>query len=490
LSGTSYPYSTGETIYSISGSDQFGNQFSDAIKISPVKILDGLSVSLTNDNASIPARSTGFIESGSFVLSSGSVSVKVGNEIITHSNGLSANNRFDIVSAVATNVQTGSSNYSTTDYFISRLDADSGSLNLTIRYKDGGGDTSDTTKLVTYTKNKRGAPILQITSTPKDQTVTAKSTGEQVDAFSNVTISVKETYNGTTTNLTITSLTATSSDITSISTTPSTGLVTLNGKTLGNGVNSTTVDISAVVTDSEGVSRTITDTLALSKTKKAVPNVVISATPQAQSVLANAAGTQTGTLSNITVSALEGTTSRFTSMTATYTGFSTNPTISSATLTMTSAIMNAAEASATIVVTHTDSEGTTGQTQTIVVRFTKVSIGEDGNNGSNGTNAKTVTITADNYVVTYDGNGSLSPGSQTVILTATPQNFTTPYYQFTKNGTEVRAYSTTATYTIATLPSSGTSDLYQVNVFFCMHGNHTMKLILILNLTYNKIIFA
>ena len=387
LSGTSYPYSTGETIYSISGSDQFGNQFSDAIKISPVKILDGLSVSLTNDNASIPARSTGFIESGSFVLSSGSVSVKVGNEIITHSNGLSANNRFDIVSAVATNVQTGSSNYSTTDYFISRLDADSGSLNLTIRYKDGGGDTSDTTKLVTYTKNKRGAPILQITSTPKDQTVTAKSTGEQVDTFSNVTISVKETYNGTTTNLTITSLTATSLDIASISTTPSTGLVTLNGKTLGNGVNSTTVDISAVVTDSEGVSRTITDTLALSKTKKAVPNVVISATPQAQSVLANSSGVQTAALTNVTITALEGSTSRFTSMAiSSSTGFSSAPTVSGNILTMISAVMNAAEASVTLTVTHTDSEGTTGQTQTIVIRSTKVNIGANGDPGATGGN--------------------------------------------------------------------------------------------------------
>jgi hypothetical protein len=391
LAGSSYPYLTGESIYYISGSDQFGNEFSDAIKISPVKILDGLSVSLTNDNASLPARSTGFIESGSFVLSSGSVSVKVGNEIITHNNGLTTNNRFDVVSAVATNVQTGSLNYSTTDYFITRLDADSGSLNLTIRYKDGAGDTSDTTKLVTYTKNKKAAPVLQITSTPKDQTVTAKSTGEQIDAFSNVTISVKETYNGATTNLTITSLTATSANISSISTTPSTGLVTLNGKTLANGVNSTTVDISAVVTDSEGISRTITDTLALSKTKKAVPNVVISATPQAQSILATAAGVQTGNLTNVTISALEGTTSRFTSMTATYTGFFPEPTIAtnSNILTTSAAIMNAAEASATIVVTHSDSEGTTGQTQTIVVRFTKVPTGTAGTPGLNGADGGT-----------------------------------------------------------------------------------------------------
>jgi hypothetical protein len=386
LAGSSYPYSKGETIYYISGSDQFGNEFSDSIKISPVKILDGLSISLTNDNASLPALSTGFVPSGSFILSSGSVSVKVGSETIQHSNGLLLSNSFDIVSAVATNVQTGSLNYSTTDYFITRLDTDSGSLNLTIRYKDGIGDTTDTTKLVTYTKNKKAAPVLQISSTPKDQTVTAKSTGEQIDAFSNVNVTVSETYNGATTNLTITTLTATSSDIASISTTAATGLITLNGKTLTNATNSTTVNITAVATDSEGVSRTITDTLALSKTKKAVPNVVVSATPQAQSVLANAAGTQTGTLTNVTVSALEGTTSRFTSMTATYTGFSTNPTIAtnSNILNTSAAVMNAAEASATIVVTHTDSEGTTGQTQTIVVRFTKVNTGTAGADGADG----------------------------------------------------------------------------------------------------------
>ena len=387
LSGTSYPYGTGETTYFISGSDQFGNQFSDAIKISPVKILDGLSVSLTNDNASLPARSTGFIESGSFVLSSGSVSVKVGSEVIQHNDGLSTNNRFDIVSAVATGLQTGSLTYSTSDYFITRLDADSGSLNLTIRYKDGAGDTVDTTKLVTYTKNKKASPVLAISSTPKDQSVTAKSTGAQIDSFSNATVVVKETYNGVTSNLTITSLTATSSDIASISTTPSTGLITLNGKTLIDGVNSTTVTITAVVTDSEGVSRTITDTLSLSKVKKAVPNIVISATPQAQSVLANSSGVQTAALTNVTVTALEGSTSRFTSMAiASSTGFSAPPTISGNVLTMISAVMNAPEASVTLTVTHTDSEGTTGQTQTIVIRSTKVSIGANGDPGATGGN--------------------------------------------------------------------------------------------------------
>jgi hypothetical protein len=71
-------------------------------------------------------------------------------------------------------------------------------------------------------------------------------------------------------------------------------------------------------------------------------------------------------------------------MTGTYSGFSTNPTISGNVLTMTSAVMNAAEASVTLTVTHTDSEGTTGQTQTIIVRATKVPTGAKGDQGDPG----------------------------------------------------------------------------------------------------------
>jgi len=390
LAGSSYAYGVGESIYYISGSDQFGNEFSDAVKITPVKILDGLSATLTNDNASLPALSNGFLASGSFILTSGSVTVKVGNETIAFdddNDSSRANNTFAITNLSATGCTPNggnNSNPSTNSYSITNLTADSGSLDITINYKDGSGDTTSIVKTATYTKNKKAAPVLQISSTPKDQSVTAKSTGEQIDSFTNVTIVVKETYNGSTITLPVT-LTATRVDTGgSLTVNNTTGVVTLSNQTLATGINSTTINISAVVTDSEGVSRTLTDTLSLSKVKKAVPNVVISATPQAQSVLANADGTQTGVLTNVTISALEGTTSRFTSMTATYSGFSTNPTITTNTLTTAGATMNLPEASATIVVTHTDSEGTTGQTQTIIVRFTKVPTGTAGTSGLNG----------------------------------------------------------------------------------------------------------
>ena len=493
INGTNFDYRIGEAVYSITGSDQFGNKFSDAIKITPIKILDGFSVATSNENTSFPANSVGSVIGG-FVASSGSITVKVGNEVISYASPI-ANNKFS--ASISSTTGLTPNTFNGTNYSINALSQDSGSLTLLVKYQDGGGTIISSSKEITYskvkkaapvlefvignnnqstdstsigtqitaftnsslsvkeqyngvtstltlanaptinsssaftpvtktttnlaypnmvagtdsvelsitgsvtdsegtsrnvfggvslTKIKKAAPVLAISSTPKDQSVTAKSTGAQIDAFSNVTVTVSQTYNGSTTTLPAT-LTATRVDTGgNLTVNNTTGVVTLSNQTLATGTNSTTINISAVVTDSEGTSRTLTDTLSLSKVKKAVPLVLISASPQAQSVLANSAGTQTGTLANVTISALEGTTSRFTSMTATYSGFSTNPTISGATLTMSSAVMNASEASATIVVTHTDSEDTSGQTQTIVVRFTKVVNGSNGTNGTNGTN--------------------------------------------------------------------------------------------------------
>ncbi len=371
LAGSSYSYGVGETIYYISGSDQFGNEFSDSIKISPVKILDGLSATLTNDNASLPALSNGFVASGSFVLTSGSVTVKVGNESISFdddNDSVRANNTFAItnISGTGCTPNTGdNSNPTTNAYGITNLTADSGSLNITINYKDGAGDTTDIVKTVTYTKNKKAAPVLRLEATPKDQSVSAKSTGEQVDSFSNVTISVKETYDGATNALTITSLTATSSDISSISTTAASGLVSLSSKTLGNSTNATTIAISAVVTDSEGVSRTLTDTLSLSKVKKATPNVEGQISPNAQTVTANSDGTNAATPTSLTVKALEGGTTRLTSVSAVGVGvtigsisYNGSSPYNYATIPLSS--VSSDTATVTVTINYTDSEGNTG----------------------------------------------------------------------------------------------------------------------------------
>ena len=287
IAGSTYPYSIGETIYSITGSDQFGNKFSDAIKITPIKILDGLSVSLTNENASLPALSTGFVASGSFVLTSGSVSVKVGNESIAHSNGLTISNSFDVVSAVATGVSTGSLTYSTPDYFITRLDADSGSLELRVRYKDGAGDTTDVTKVATYTKNKKAAPVLSFVIGNNNQTATAKSTGAQIDAFVSASFVVNETYNGITTTK---GFTPTNIVVTNGYLTGSTTSTTIALPNMANGTDSVDISITGSVVDSENTTRFVYGNISLAKAKKAAPVTLALLSSETQTILSSSAG--------------------------------------------------------------------------------------------------------------------------------------------------------------------------------------------------------
>lgn len=256
LSGSSFNYTSGSATYFFSASDAYGIDYHDTIKITPVKILDGISVILSNENATLPAKSTGFVDSGSFALTSGSVSVKVGGETITHSNGLTSNNTFDIISAVATNVQTGSLDYSTNNYYITRLDADSGSLNLTIRYKDGAGDTTDVTKLVTYTKAKRGVPNIIVSATPQSQVVTATSQSVQTGTLTPVSL---EALEGSVSKFNSASVLLSNFTGASIST------KTLTLGTIGNGISAASASIGINYTDSEGT--TANQTIIVTATK-------------------------------------------------------------------------------------------------------------------------------------------------------------------------------------------------------------------------------
>jgi hypothetical protein len=312
---SNYQFNTNVQTYTFTAYDLNGVAYNDEITISPVISESQISVNLTNENATLPARSTGWVASGSFVATSGSISVKVGGEDITREEGLATNNRFDVISATGTNCTPNDTTPDDSTYGITALSADSGSLSLVVRYKDGRGSSTDITKIVSY-----------------------------------------------------------------------------------------------------------------SKAKAAVPSVRISATPQSQTVAANAAGTQTGALTNVTISALEGTTDRFTSMViASSSGFSTTPTVSGATLTMTSAVMNADEASVTLTVTHTDSEGTTGQTQTITIRASKIKQGESG---------VVVNLNPISQVVTRSNTGTY--GTPTAFVVSVVEGATT----YTYDGTSPYAVST------------------------------------------------
>jgi hypothetical protein len=393
LAGTSYPYGTGETTYFISGSDQFGNEFSDAVKITPVKILDGLSATLTNDNASLPALSNGFVASGSFFFTSGSINVKVGNETITFdddNDGSRANNTFAITNVSGTGCTPNGGNGSNpleNAYSITSLSADSASLDITIDYRDGAGDSTNLIKTVTYTKNKKAAPVLKIEVTNNAQSVTAKSTGVQLSAFSNPIVTVSETYNGVTTTKTITSLTATSSNIASIVTTPSTGTITLNGRTLPDGTDNTIVSITATITDSEGSIRNVTDSISLSKVKNAAPISLALLSSETQTILSSSAGYATP--STFTTTVTEGGSGYsydggLGSNNTYYISSITGGTNSSGTITPTTPTTTTGTTTS-ITISYKNSEGSTGT----ITKSHKVAVALEGSKGVDGTPGST-----------------------------------------------------------------------------------------------------
>jgi hypothetical protein len=305
MNTSTYTYGMGETKYTFQATDLNGVIYYDEISLAALIAESQISVNLTNENATLPARSTGFVPTTSFTLTSGSVSVKVGGEDITREEGLATNNRFDIISATGTNCTPNDTTPDDATYGVTALSADSGSLSLLVRYKDGRGSTTDVTKIVTYSKAKTAAPSVSISTTNKAQSVSAKSTGGQIDSFANAVVTVTQTYNNSISNLALTSLTATSSDLASIVTDNSTGVITLAGRTLVDGTNATSITVTAVVTDSEGQSRTLADTISLTKVKKAAPVLTFTIDNNNQSINAFSNGIQVGSLANSTLSVRE-----------------------------------------------------------------------------------------------------------------------------------------------------------------------------------------
>jgi hypothetical protein len=78
-------------------------------------------------------------------------------------------------------------------------------------------------------------------------------------------------------------------------------VVTLNGRTLANATDSTIVSVTATITDSEGTSRNVTDTVSLSKTKNAPPTTLVSFSADSQNVASSSAGYAAPTPFSITV---------------------------------------------------------------------------------------------------------------------------------------------------------------------------------------------
>lgn len=293
-----------EVTYEFTSSDQFGNQFTDEVTVSPVINFDGISVVLSNESTAFSSDSTGFVTTDGYDEGDGFVNVNIGDTAIQHNDGLNTRNTFDIVSVSGTNVTPNSTSPTTNSYGVSDMSSNSGSLELQIDYLAGDNATSASfLKKVNYTKARVSAPVISIQTTNKDQTVTGNSQGAQLDSFENSVVSVFETYLGTTSQISLLdSLTATSPQLSSIITNATTGEITLNGRTLDSGSSGTVVSITADVTDSEGQSRTVADSISLSKIRNTAPSLNLTINPRGQSVSAKSNGVQIDSFENVSVS--------------------------------------------------------------------------------------------------------------------------------------------------------------------------------------------
>ena len=367
---SNYQFNTNVQTYTFTAYDLNGVAYSDEVTISPVISESQISVNLTNENATLPARSTGFVATTSFTLTSGSVSVKVGGEDITREEGLATNNRFDIISASSINCTPNDTTPDGATYGITALSADSGSLDLLVRYKDGRGITTDVTKSVTYSKAKSSAPVLEFVIGNNNQSTDAKSTGEQLTPFANSTLSVKEQYNGSASTLTLSGMPTIASSSAFVGITKTTS--NLIYPTLATATDSVELSITGSVVDSEGVTRAVFGNVSLTKIKKAVPNVAIAVSPSAQTLFANSKGSGSSVPNPLTVTALEGNDNKFSSIgNPTYTnGLSGSINGNILTFISNASSMSSDTGQITIPVTYLDSEGTNG-TKTVIATISK-----------------------------------------------------------------------------------------------------------------------
>ena len=411
IAGTSYPYSTGETTYYVSGSDQFGNVFSDAIKISPVKILDGFSVAVSNENTSFPAYSIGTVVGG-FAASSGSITVKVGNETINYSSTFVTNSFSASISAYGGLTP---NTFNGTNYSINDLSADSGSLTLLVKYKDGGGTIISSSKEITYSKAKIGTPNVVIAVSPTSQTLVSNSKGSG---------------SAIPTALSVTALEGSTSRFTSIGTPTYTGglagSVSTNTITFSSNASTMYSDSGSVTipvnyTDSEGTTGTKNIVANISKAKSAAPTTLALLSSETQTILSSSAGFATPSTFTITVNEGGSNYSYDASLASNstyYVSSITGGSNGSGTITPTTPTTTTGT-TVSLTISYKNSEGTTGtitKTHKVAVSLegTKGTTGSPGNTGNDGKRTAT-------GMIFYQLSAASTPSTPT----ATTYTFTT-----------------------------------------------------------------
>ncbi len=403
ISTTTYPYSAGTTTYYFTGSDSNGVEYIDEVTIDALINKSQIGVLASNENATLPAYSTGFVPSASFLATTGSIQVTVGNETASFASVLTTN-RFSASVSASSGVVNPSVNGNT--YTIGQLTSDTGSVTINVAYQDATGTIVNFPKVITYSKAKKAAPVLTLNITNNNQAVNAKSTGVQLSEFATASIEVLETYDGVTAAKPI-------NGTPTITTLYGYSNFEYNPTTQGVALRTLSTDFEQLgivlnVTDSENVIRQLEGTISLAKVRNAVPNVEVSLVPVAQTILANSRGSGSTIPSPITVTAAEGGTSRFTSIgTLSFTnGLAGTATGNTITFTSNASSMLRDSGSVFIPINFTDGEGNAGM-KTIVASVTRV---------RSAAPLTSITINPQTQTVTSSSVGYGTPQNVTVTL--------------------------------------------------------------------------
>jgi len=471
-----------EVTYSFTGSNQFDIDFSDEITLSKVISFDAVSLVLSNESTSFPAKSTGKVTSD-FNSSKGNVQMFIGGTQITHDDiaGGRAKNTFDITSVSGTNVSPDSSSPTTNEYgiFAFEVSKDSGSLNLNIEYLAGDNATSQSfQKVVSYTKSKNSVPNVEVSVTPSTQTINANSVGSGSVSPSTITVSAKE--GGTSRFISIGTPVYTNELTGSVS--GATITFSSNASSMTSDGGTVTIPVNFI--DSEGISGTKNIIANVTRVRNAQPTISVQSTPVAQTVAANSSGTMTGNIQDITITSFEGGTEMNYNQNATLANGDykiTNVThnqgsVSDVTITDTTPNTNVIEVSSlastvtnailTATISYRDSEGTLG-TQTSKFNIAKLSEASAG-----------LIIEAEPQTQTVNSNADFSsvdtPSPVLVHVyedgTPLPYDSTSPYthgsfyINSTTGGTLTKVEGATSASVQPTTPSSSSSINGFVNV--------------------------
>jgi len=192
-----------QTTYSFTGSDVFGNNYSDEVTLSPVINFDGISIVLSNETSAFRANSVGAVSASEFNQGDGEVDVRLGNNVIQHSDGLVVRNSFDIVGVTGSSgVTVNESSPITNTYGISAMTEDTGSVILDLTYLAGDNTTTvDFRKKVTYSKVRSATPVVNFVVNPQSQGVESNAEFSVVGTPDIVTLNISEagtaySYNG------------------------------------------------------------------------------------------------------------------------------------------------------------------------------------------------------------------------------------------------------------------------------------------------------